>query len=215
MTEYLSDLVDWSGKANKKEKTGEYKQTATKQSAAKLPPIRNKIEVSESIKQAEKTQKKKGSDVDAKKAASKSSMPVVEELEKFKRDNTAMPDYYKAWDKFSAKLDEEDSDEEKMNPKADKVKYQAPKEPQTQAEMMARTSGAAPNTQMVVKGGLRKVVSIAEQFKQQGNSYFVSLEYSNAIDQYNRCLRAIDDRQATGNLKDDIEMRKTVLSNRS
>jgi tetratricopeptide (TPR) repeat protein len=28
-------------------------------------------------------------------------MPVVEELEQFKRDNSAMPDYYKAWDKFA------------------------------------------------------------------------------------------------------------------
>ena len=37
-------------------------------------------------------------------------MPNVPELEKFKRDNTATPDYYKAWDKF-AKLADEDEEE--------------------------------------------------------------------------------------------------------
>jgi len=31
----------------------------------------------------------------------------VPELEKYKRDNTAMPDYYKAWDKFGKALDDE------------------------------------------------------------------------------------------------------------
>jgi len=41
-------------------------------------------------------------------------MPNVPELEKFKRDNTAMPDYYKAWDKF-AKLAEKDDDEENQS----------------------------------------------------------------------------------------------------
>ncbi len=33
------------------------------------------------------------------------------ELEKFKRDNTAIPDYYKAWDKFGKALDDIDDDE--------------------------------------------------------------------------------------------------------
>jgi hypothetical protein len=32
----------------------------------------------------------------------------VPELDKFKRDNTAMPDYYKAWDKFGKALEEEE-----------------------------------------------------------------------------------------------------------
>ena len=59
--------------------------------------------------------------------------------------------------------------------------------------MMARTSGATPNTSIVIKGGQRKQVSLAEEFKQQGNSYFVSLEYSNSIDCYSKCLKALDD----------------------
>jgi hypothetical protein len=33
-------------------------------------------------------------------------------LEKYKRDNTAMPDYYKAWDKLASNIDEEDDDED-------------------------------------------------------------------------------------------------------
>lgn len=37
--------------------------------------------------------------------------PDVPELNKFKRDSTAMPDYYKAWDKFGKKLEEMDDDE--------------------------------------------------------------------------------------------------------
>ena len=39
-------------------------------------------------------------------------MPHVPELEKYKRDNTAMPDYYKAWDKFTKKLDDMEDDAE-------------------------------------------------------------------------------------------------------
>jgi tetratricopeptide (TPR) repeat protein len=133
-------------------------------------------------------------------------MPNVPELDKFKRDSTAMPDYYKAWDKFGKALDELDEDEveEAKNPTA----VSAP-QPQSAAEMMARTSGAAPNTSIVIKGGLRKPVSVAEEFKQQGNSYFVSLEYSKAIDCYNKCLRAIDDYGG------DLEIKKLVLSNRA
>ena len=116
-------------------------------------------------------------------------MPNVPELEKFKRDNTAMPDYYKAWDKF-AKLADEDEEE---NESTSAVKAVPAKQATTAAEMMQRTSGAAPNTSIVVKGGLRKQLSLAEEFKTQGNSYFVSLEYSKAIDCYTRCLKAIQD----------------------
>jgi tetratricopeptide (TPR) repeat protein len=122
-----------------------------------------------------------------------------------------MPDYYKAWDKFGKALDDIDEDEVSVatNPKAVDVKG-----PQNAQEMMARTSGAAPNTSIVIKGGLRKPVTLAEEFKSQGNSYFISLEYSKAIDCYNKCLKAIDD-LPTNNLDQDQEMRKVVLSNRA
>jgi len=38
-------------------------------------------------------------------------MPIVPEMDKFKRDNAPIQDYYKAWDKF-AKLAEQDEEEE-------------------------------------------------------------------------------------------------------
>jgi len=124
-----------------------------------------------------------------------------------------MPDYYKAWDKFGKQLDDLDSDEEKVieakNPKA--VDVDGPK---NAAEMMQRTSGAAPNTTLVIKGGLRKQVTVAEEFKQQGNSYFLSLEYTKAIDCYNKCIGAIEDYPTKSKVADD-EMRKLVLSNRA
>lgn len=69
------------------------------------------------------------------------------------------------------------------------------------------TSGARPNTKIVVKGGTVKYVAEAEILKQQGNSYFVSLDFSNAIDCYTRCLEKIPE--------NDNEMKKIVLSNRA
>jgi hypothetical protein len=73
-----------------------------------------------------------------------------------------MFDYYKAWDKFADKAvtdaeKENGSDDEAQdfipatNPKAVEEKA-----PQSQAEMMKRTSGARPNTKLVIKGGTVK-----------------------------------------------------------
>lgn len=66
----------------------------------------------------------------------------------------------------------------------------------------------------MIKGGLRKQVTLAEEFKSQGNSYFISLEYSKAIDCYNKCLKACDD-LPDNNVEQAQEMRKVVLSNRA
>ena len=189
ITSYIEDLVTWTEDATVKEKN--LKKTQTTKTAT-VPPIRNKIDIEQSLK-----------------PKAKGGMPNVPELEKYKRDNTAMPGYYAAWDKFAKKLDDCDDDVED----AGYVKPVAPKEPQNAAEMMARTSGAAPNTSIVIKGGQRKQVSLAEEFKQQGNSYFVSLEYSNSIDCYSKCLKALDDFPTTKAA--DQEMRKLTYSNRA
>jgi len=53
-------------------------------------------------------------------------------------------------------------------------------------EMMQRTSGARPGTKIFIKGGTVRNESEAERFKQQGNSFFVSLEYGKALDQYTK-----------------------------
>jgi hypothetical protein len=47
--------------------------------------------------------------------------------------------------------------------------------------MMQRTSGAKPGTKIVIKGGTIRTESDAEKFKQQGNSFFVSLDYGMAL----------------------------------
>jgi len=63
-----------------------------------------------------------------------------------------MPDYYKAWDKIGRELEEVDSDEEGTG---DATRAKNPKfreEDKSTAEMFKPTSGAAPNTTIVVKG---------------------------------------------------------------
>jgi hypothetical protein len=57
--------------------------------------------------------------------------------------------------------------------------------------MMRLTSGAAPNTKIVIKGGTQSQHANAEHLKSQGNSYFQSMDYQNAIDSYTRCLAAL------------------------
>lgn len=120
-----------------------------------------------------------------------------------KRDTTPLIDYYKAWDKFAdAELQKEDDDDENndgeiipaLNPKPEKERG-----PMSQAEMMQRTSGAKPNTKIVIKGGTVKKNSMADQLKQQGNAFFMSLEYEKAIDNYSRCLDQIPESDHTLN----------------
>ena len=71
--------------------------------------------------------------------------------------------------------------------------------------MMQRTSGARPNTKLVIKGGTIKKSGQADQLKIQGNAYFASLEYEKAIDCYDRCFPKIDD--------SDHNLKTIVLSN--
>ena len=78
---------------------------------------------------------------------------------------------------------------------------------------MKPTSGAKPNTSIVVKGARQRQISIAEEFKIQGNSYFSSLDYSKAIECYTRSLNALAKDQAK--IANPTEMRKLTLSNRA
>lgn len=73
--------------------------------------------------------------------------------------------------------------------------------------MMKRTSGAKPNTKLVIKGGTIKKSGQAEQLKLQGNAFFLSLEYEKAIDCYDRCFVHIDD--------SDHSLKTVVLSNKA
>lgn len=78
---------------------------------------------------------------------------------------------------------------------------------------MRLTSGAAPNTKIVIKGGTQSQNASAEHLKSQGNSYFQSLDYQNAIDCYTRCLAQLSFQKQES--VETWEMQKVVLSNRS
>ena len=94
LTSYMNDLTEWTAGKHVAEKKIKGSVQTTKPNA-QLPPIRNKIDISESVT-----------------GKPRNRMPHVPELEKYKRDNTAMPDYYKAWDKFTKKLDDMEDDAE-------------------------------------------------------------------------------------------------------
>ena len=105
-----------------------------------------------------------------------------------------MFDYYKNWDKFT----KEEVDKADDEPEGDFIPATQPEaleqpKPTSQAEMLKRTSGARPNTKMVIKGGTIKQSSQADTLKLQGNAFFLSLEYDRAIDCYTRCLAHIDE----------------------
>ena len=81
--------------------------------------------------------------------------------------------------------------------------------------MFKPTSGAKPNTTIVVKGARQQQISYAEECKLQGNSFFVSLDYSKAIECYTRCLNNIDKGKDHQLIQNPQEMKKLVLSNRA
>ena len=95
-----------------------------------------------------------------------------------------MFDYYKAWDKFT--------NDEVLKTEPDFIEAKNPlpeaEKELTQAEMFRRTSGAKPNTKLVIKGGTVKKSTMADTLKLQGNAFFMSLEYEKAIDCYTRCI---------------------------
>jgi hypothetical protein len=93
-----------------------------------------------------------------------------------------MPSYYKAWDKFDVDKALEEAET------GSSIKYKEPEPLKSQADMMRLTSGAAPNTKIVIKGGTQALNADAEHLKSQGNSYFQSLDFQNAVDAYTRCL---------------------------
>ena len=86
-----------------------------------------------------------------------------------KRDTTPLIDYYKAWDKFADEavnnVDKEDENSDGEIIPATNPQFEKERAPLTQAEMMQRTSGAKPNTKLIVKGGSVKKNTMADQLK--------------------------------------------------
>ena len=157
----VSDLSDWSEQIDKTDKNikrggapaGQAKSAGKGAAASKpLPPIRNRIDISNSLQQSKKVAPA-GQAAAASKAASQRTNAEKELLDKVKRDTTPMPDYYKAWDKIGRELeDDNDCDE---NDTGDATRAKNPKfreEGKSTAEMFKPTSGAKPNTSIVVKG---------------------------------------------------------------
>ena len=102
-----------------------------------------------------------------------------------------MPDYYKAWDKIARENDSEDSDGDTGDARrAKNPKFR--EEKKSTADNFKLTSGAAPNTEIVVKGARQSTLTFAEECKIQGNSFFLSLDYAKSIECYTRCLKNID-----------------------
>ena len=136
-------------------------------------------------------------------------------IDKAKRDTTPMPDYYKAWDKIGKEMDSDASDEEGTG---DTMRAKNPKfqeENKSTADMFKPTSGAKPNTSIVVKGARQQQLSFAEECKLQGNAFFVSLDYSKAIECYTKCLNNIDGGKDCHLIPEPEEMRMLTLSNRA
>lgn len=140
--------------------------------------MRNRVDISKQLEESKKAlaERKQGGATTAKatkKAADPNDIftekdlaggtttPGVGEV-KYKRDVTPMPDYYKAWDRFD--IDKAlDSDEEEE--KKSKITYKEPEQPKSQADMMKLTSGAKPNTKIVIKGGTQALNADAEHLK--------------------------------------------------
>ena len=124
-----------------------------------------------------------------------------------------MPDYYKAWDKIGRDIDSDASDDDKDTGDSTRAKNPKWAEENRANAMMMPTSGAAPNTSIVVKGARQNTLSAAEESKLQGNSFFSSLDYSKAIECYTRCLNSLE--KVNNGVENPNEMKKVVLSNRS
>ena len=217
----VNDLSDWSTDVSNKEKVrkdktmygaaansvGQAVRNAQPKSNKPLPPIRNRIDIRSSLAESQKQAPASSKNKTASNANVENSL---------KRDTTPMPDYYKNWDKIARENDSDDSGNE--NDTGDATRAKNPKyrdEGKSTAELFKPTSGAGPNTQIVVKGARQSVLSAAEESKLQGNAYFISLDYSKAIECYTRCLKNIDSAKDAHLIPDSQEMKKLVLSNRS
>lgn len=73
--------------------------------------------------------------------------------------------------------------------------------------MLQRTSGAKPNTKVVIKGGTIKKNTLADQLKAEGNAFFASLDFDRAIEKYTRCIPEVPE--------SDHTLRTIVYSNRA
>lgn len=118
----------------------------------------------------------------------------MESRENLKRDTTPLPSYYKNWDKIDvdAELQKLETGESlgfdsTLTTQGEKIeKPHFPNQPQPS---MALTSGAAPNTKLLVKGGVQlSSVDHVLILKDKGNAHVKLQEYGKAADLYSQAL---------------------------
>ena len=230
--DYISELSDWTEEIGEKDKHAKSK-TNPKVTNKTLPPIRSvqleneRIEYNkgssyvDSIKHKQKTTVTK-----------EEVKPIDENSKDYKRDVTPMPTYYKKWDNFDidgalnavekgenigfdktlSKTGEEITKTSKISQvyEPTSVESDLNDEERMQLEkerMLKGTSGAKPNTKIVVKGGSAPTaISNIESLKKQGNTYFASLDYEKAIDWYTKWLQMNPD---------DKDIKVILYSNRA
>lgn len=230
--DYVSDLSEWTEEVNKLDSNVKEGKSVKSQNK-KLPPIRSVALENERIKNSEsgsyldtvKQQSKKAQPTEIQQKGN-------EEHRDFKRDVTPMPTYYNKWDKFDPEAAMEDIEKDKnigfdktlsnqgkeitkssTNSKVYEptpVDEELTEEERMQLEkekFLKGTSGAKPNTKIVVKGGANPTpMSKVESMKKQGNTYFTALEYEKAIECYTKCLEMNPD---------DKDIKVVLYSNRS
>ena len=112
---------------------------------AEKKPIRSQKEQ----RRAEAARRREARQQEKAKEQAKAGKPATgkkDTMETYKRDNTPMPDYYKAWDKLAKDIDEEDGSDEEVKGELEAAKnpvWHEEKKAQTQAEMLQRTRGAS------------------------------------------------------------------------
>lgn len=206
--DYVSELADWTEEITQKDQ-----QTKEKGSSATtpktLPPIRS-VQLEKERREYNKASSYVDSIRSKPKpsAQPEKTNPLDENSKDYKRDVTPMPTYYRKWDNFDvegalnavekgenigfdktlSKTGDEITKSSKISQVYEPTAIDNDLDEEERAElekqrMLKGTSGAKPNTKIVVKGGCTPTASSnIESLKKQGNTYFTSLDYEKAID---------------------------------
>lgn len=210
--DYISELTEWTEEADELDKNVK-EGKGVKANNKKLPPIRSVKLENERVKN-NKTGSyldiiKKDDEQPKSKQVNENKKPDYNE---YKRDITPMPAYYNKWDKFDtdAALEEVESgtnlkydktvgksgqeitkaskDEKIYQPtEYDEDLTEEEKQQLEKEKFLKGTSGARPNTKLVIKGGATpSPMDKIDSMKKQGNNHFTSLEYERAIECYTK-----------------------------
>lgn len=206
--DYVTDLSEWTEEISQKDKQVKGKGDQ-KTTAKTLPPIRS-VQLEKERKEYNTASSYVDSIKNKTKVTVQQEKikPVDETSKDYKRDVTPMPTYYKKWDNFDiegalnavekgenfgfdktlSKTGDEITGSSKISQVYEPTSIANDVESEDKAllekeRMMKGTSGAKPNTKIVVKGGSTpSTASNIESLKKQGNTYFVSLDFDKAID---------------------------------